>query len=119
MIELWSRIRAALNTQAPRSIDALQEGASDLTLARLERVVGGPIPRDLARGHSFLVGAPSSKTWPRSSNELNSRWSMEACGCRAEPPNRPLQTEGRVGRCPPRRCSGPDAERQYRWTDRD
>jgi cell wall assembly regulator SMI1 len=56
MIELWSRIRAALNTQAPRSIDALQEGASDLTVARLERIVGGPIPRDLAASFAIHDG---------------------------------------------------------------
>jgi cell wall assembly regulator SMI1 len=47
MVELWRRVERVLEAQVPESAAALAQGASDLSLARLAKVVGGPLPPDL------------------------------------------------------------------------
>ena len=47
MMALWRRVRSLLEAQAPESVAALAAGASDLSLAHLAKVIGGPLPADL------------------------------------------------------------------------
>lgn len=47
MVELWRRLERLLEATTPEFANTLAPGASDLTLARLAKVVGGALPPDL------------------------------------------------------------------------
>jgi cell wall assembly regulator SMI1 len=44
---LWRRLEVALSAHVPQAVAALQKGASEATVRRLEATLGGPLPEDL------------------------------------------------------------------------
>jgi cell wall assembly regulator SMI1 len=75
MVELWSRVERLLEAQSPESVAALAQGASDLSLARLAKVVGGPLPPDLVASLTVHDGQKP----PRESHPIFDAESLLSC----------------------------------------